>query len=301
MSVAAAPGATVEVSAVGFATGLEGTLGVRVVDAPTDTTVVARFTATVFEFPAGSGIYAATFTAPSTAGTYQVVWDDGSGTYTVEDLVVQYTTPGSASPTGYDLCTIADVKRDPTLTSVGTTHDDLIAETITQASLDFMLEAEREVVVTSGTNPQARTHGMAGYHRDREIPVGDLASAPTAVVIQDETGATVVTLTVGTDVEVLPRVRRAWEPITALRLRASAGFLAASYRLVVTGTYGWPSVPQDVRYAVRDTVVYRLRNHRALTNQSPDQFEDPSGPERLFPASAMQVIRRYRAPVIGAG
>jgi hypothetical protein len=299
MSEFAAPGLTFTVRTYGWPTGLAGSIGVAILDQADRAVVTARATAGITEDV--TGVYKVTLTAPADAGEYLIYWTDAASSPTVtaeEELVVS----GPAVLTGsYNLCTLADVKRDPTLTSVGTTHDDLIAEVITQASLDFMLEAEREVVVTSGTNPQARTHLMAGYHRDREIPVGDLSTTPTAVTIQDETGATVVTLTVGTDVELLPRVRRAWEPVTALRLRTSAGVLAASYRLVVTGTYGWPSVPQDVRYAVRDTVVYRLRNHRALTNQSPDQFEDPSGPQRLFPASAMQVIRRYRAPVIGAG
>lgn len=299
MSEFSSPGGTFTARTAGWPTGLEGTIGVEILLATDRSVVTARATAGIDEDV--TGVYKVTLTAPADTGEYLIYWTDAASGPTVtaeEELVVS----GPSVLTGsYNLCTLADVKRDPTLTSVGITHDDLIGEVITQASLDFMLEAEREVVVTSGTNPQARTHLMAGYHRDREIPVGDLSTTPTAVTIQDETGATVVTLTVSTDVEVLPRVRRAWEPVTALRLRASAGVLAASYRLVVTGTYGWPAVPQDVRYAVRDTVVYRLRNHRALTNQSPDQFEDPSGPQRLFPASAMQVIRRYRAPVIGAG
>ncbi len=199
-----------------------------------------------------------------------------------------------------DLCTRAQVKRDPTLASIGTTLDDLIDEIITQASRDFMAETDREIVFNkAGTNPQARQIDIGGAYRDREIPVGDLASAPTAVSILNEDGSTAATLTVATDVEVLPRVRQSWEPITALRLRLSAGGLGRSQRLSVTGTWGWPAVPEDVQLAVRDTVVFRLRQHRAVTQLSPDQFEDPDGPQRMFPLSAWQVIRRYRLPQVG--
>lgn len=297
--ILSAPSVSFEAVAQGFAVGLVGTIGVRVLDGQGATTT-ARATSGIVETPASSGIYTATITAPATAGQYVVVWDDGT-THASEQLLVSsdYLSPTAPSD-AVALCTVEQVKRDPTLAAIGTTQDTLIAEVISQASRDFIAETGREIVFTkAGSNPQARDLDIGGYHRDREIPVGDLASTPTAVALVMEDGTTAATLTIATDVEALPRVREAWEPITAIRLRYSAGTISAAYRLRVTGTWGWPAVPEDVQLAVRDTVVFRLRQHRAVTQLSPDQFEDPEGPQRAFPLSAWKVIERYRLPRIG--
>ena len=291
-----APGVAFEATTYGFPTGLVGTIGVRIMDGQ-GATVTARTTAGIIEAPAGSGIYTATsLIAPNTAGQYQIVWDD-TALFVPDDLVVTYTASAGVLLDATNLCTLAQVKRDPTLAAVGSTLDDLITETITQASLDFLEETDREIVLLSGTNPHMREVDVGGYWAGRVIPIGDMAAAPTAVVVVDGDGTTVRTLTVATDVDVRPRVRQAWEPVTHLRLRARAGSLSPDYRLQVTGTWGWPAVPLNVQLAVRDTVVFRLRQHRALTSQSPEQIEEASGPQRLFPASAMQVIRRYQWPV----
>lgn len=96
----ARPAQSFDITLSGAPTGLTGTLGVRVIDQPAGTTIVARTTAGISEQPAGSGIYSATLTAPSTAGTYLVVWDTGGVTpvYASEELQVTYTLP-IAGPT----------------------------------------------------------------------------------------------------------------------------------------------------------------------------------------------------------
>src|SRR4051812_13027425 len=58
-----------------FPTGL--TLGVRITDNQGATTT-ARTTVGITEYPAASGLYAITLTAPAAAGQYSVVWDDGT-------------------------------------------------------------------------------------------------------------------------------------------------------------------------------------------------------------------------------
>lgn len=71
-----------------FDTALAGTLGVRITDNAGNTTT-ARVTAGIAEYPAGSGIYAVTLTAPATAGQYTLVWDDGAGgDWAIDDLLV---------------------------------------------------------------------------------------------------------------------------------------------------------------------------------------------------------------------
>ena len=93
------PSVTMEATASGFNSGLVGTIGVRVTDGQGGTTM-ARQTSGIVESPAGSGIYTATFTSPSTVGQFEVVWDDGGSpaTWAAEDLTV--TSSGAVPVTG---------------------------------------------------------------------------------------------------------------------------------------------------------------------------------------------------------
>jgi hypothetical protein len=71
-----------------FVTGLTGTLGVRILD-NMGNTVVARTTAGIGEHPNVSTIYfKSDFVAPGDTGQYTIAWDDGSGQWATEDLVV---------------------------------------------------------------------------------------------------------------------------------------------------------------------------------------------------------------------
>lgn len=88
MSIPAQPGTSFEAT-FQFATGLTGTVGVQLVDGQGGV-IQARSTTGIVEHPSGSGIYTATRTAPSTAGTYNVVADSGGGSpaFKYETLIV---------------------------------------------------------------------------------------------------------------------------------------------------------------------------------------------------------------------
>lgn len=295
MSVYAAPGVSVEVTVYGFATGLVGTVGVRVMDGQGGTTT-ARSTSGIVESPAGSGVYTATITSPSTAGQYVVVWDD-TATYVPEDLVVGYTAPSVASLSGVDLCTVAQVREWLQKPGGDTAQDTVIQNTITRASRAILTYLDREVVV-SGSNPQTRVVDVGGHAYTRVVPVGDMASTPTAVLILGEDGATVATLTVGTDVQALPLVRRSWEPITHLRLRDSAGTLDSRYQLSVTGSWGWPAVPEDITQAAVMTAGSWVRRYvqAFTTSYSPEAVEE--GAPESIPGAARAMLRPHRAVVV---
>lgn len=103
-------GTTFDAVLEGAPSGLVGTLGVRVVDPTTGTTPVARTTSGITEFPAGSGVYGVTLTAPalganSSPWAVSVLWDTGEplapgGVFT-EDLLV-YEGPPPVSNPGVD-------------------------------------------------------------------------------------------------------------------------------------------------------------------------------------------------------
>ncbi len=132
------PSTSTEVSATGFSTGLVGTIGVRLLDGQGGTTL-ARRTTGIVEEPAGSGIYVATFTSPSTTGRYTVVWDSGgaSPSWAAEDLTVTYTIPdGSPSTAAATYATPAQLR--------DYTGDDFLELPDTEA-LRLLRKAERDI------------------------------------------------------------------------------------------------------------------------------------------------------------
>ena len=107
MSIVALEGQPFEATSEGSASGLIGTIGVRVV---TDAGVVAiaRTTANIIELVAGSGIYSwSCSAAPAVPGAYSVVWDDGSGHFTAEDLAVVVSLPVVAPVLPSTVATVA--------------------------------------------------------------------------------------------------------------------------------------------------------------------------------------------------
>lgn len=80
----ALPGASFEANAQWNTSGLVGTITVAVYDGIGGTTISPHTTGIIQTAP---GIYTATMTAPSQAGTYVVVWDDGT-IRAAEDLYV---------------------------------------------------------------------------------------------------------------------------------------------------------------------------------------------------------------------
>lgn len=111
----ALPGQTFEATLDGADSGLVGTLGVRIIDTPTGTTVRARTTAGIVEAPAASGLYAVALVASDDddvqlpAGGYSLVWDNGADPpdYYRDELII--TSSLSVGPVVGVTPTIADV------------------------------------------------------------------------------------------------------------------------------------------------------------------------------------------------
>ena len=82
-----APSAVFEAVATGFATGLTGTLGVRLLSSA-GATITARTTGGITEDIAASGIYRANITAGAAAGHQLIVWDNGASQFAVESILV---------------------------------------------------------------------------------------------------------------------------------------------------------------------------------------------------------------------
>jgi len=88
----------------------------------------------------------------------------------------------------------------------------------------------------------------------RTIRVGDLAAFTAVSIIDDDWTTVLETPALGL-ITGHPLVRQAWEPIRELELQSSVTSLGYGMRVSVTGTWGFPAVPGDVRQAVLDAVA----------------------------------------------
>jgi phage gp36-like protein len=135
------PGASFEATLDNAPAGLVGTLGIRVTH--DSATVTARTTAGIVEYPAGSGVYTATLTAPSTEGDYRIVWDTGGLTpsWASEDLEVVANPPtisassGYTTPNGVRLILAAEGNTDPS--TAASLSDEELQEAIDEGAVEI--------------------------------------------------------------------------------------------------------------------------------------------------------------------
>jgi hypothetical protein len=113
------------------------------------------------------------------------------------------------------------------------------------------------------TNPVARMFDVdeRGW-RYGIVEIGDLAAAtydspavPIVVEILDTDWTTVLETVDEDDYTLHPLVREAWEPIRRIEFSREVTRLRARMRVRVTGNWGFPSVPGNVRQAVLDAVA----------------------------------------------
>lgn len=137
----AAPSATFTAVAEGFSSGLTGTITVQI-ERGDGTTHTAPTSTGIVEIEANSGTYVKTdLVAPSTRGTYIVLWHNGSGTYASEELNVTTDVAATApAPTGSEY----------TFGKLRSKMDDLAGIDIDDDQRDDLLnEAHRELAVRS--------------------------------------------------------------------------------------------------------------------------------------------------------
>lgn len=201
-------------------------------------------------------------------------------------------------PAHSGLCTLDEVKSaDPTGQAVGHLDDARILQLIQAVTVAVLDYTGRDFVDRGGTNPRSRVIPLRWPPVGGVIHTPDLAAAPTLVeAVTDLSLTDTPTSLASSEWVAEPLDREAWEPVTSVLVLAGVSSGVRAVR--VSGTWGWPAVPADVRDATVETVVHRLRARRALTSQSPDQSEFGVGPQMLWPTAAKQVLDRYRTPVI---
>lgn len=202
-----------------------------------------------------------------------------------------------------DLCTFDDVA---TYMPAGQNLDrDVVERLIGAASVAIMRVAEREFATADATVDEGISGGpdeverdvvervfIVGPHRySGEVPVGDMADTPVRVDFLDGDGNAVVEDVDLSTVEVLPRNRRPYDPITALRF--PSGSLGSVDRVRVSAEWGYPEVPEDIRQACISQVrEWYVRDVQRFTPEFAD--EGFTAPGRELGLAARDAARAYR-------
>jgi hypothetical protein len=218
-----------------------------------------------------------------------------------------------------DLCTIDDVAQRVPGYTVGedTETDATLEDFITIESRDFMETTGREITpISPGSSTRVFDVDWIVVE-ERELLIGD-ATDVTAVVLKGQDQTILQTLDSSAWVD-LPRVREDWEPVTAIAfppLVVDPAFFSwpavqwgpyvptESPRLLceVTGTWGFPSIPQTVTRAVATLVLVRYLNDAAAVGTD---FADAADRAELNLAGALKaaldVRDRFRVRSIGLG
>jgi len=200
-----------------------------------------------------------------------------------------------------NLCSVADVREALEHSTTGRERDDLIRAHIAEASIAIMRETSREFAPQSAAGT-ARTFRV---QQRRIVPFSpyDLQTA-TAVELHPEQ-ASPQTLVDGTDYDLLPigaplsvfSYLLLAEQRTLPRLSSDLVRRFGYAQLRVTGTWGFPAVPRDVRRACVLTVASWMRHD--VSALGVDDFEEvrqlaPPAPSfYTIPPAALRLLRPF--------
>jgi hypothetical protein len=278
-----------------------------------------------------TGVFKANPGIALTAAGYWFVRFEGTGAAaaTEEHQAIvdpsEFTLDGGISTRA--LVGLAETKDWLQQQNINTDNDLELVGVINDISDRFHYEAAREFKPFS-TNPAVRNFDITWTGRtepwyidgqwmgdlrttNRTIQIGDMASAPTLVRILASDWTTLLETVSAGNIASLPLVRQPWEPIRELQFQSSVTSLQPGMRVEVTGTWGFPAVPGNVRRAVLDSVAASY--DRNVEHYSQDVTPAGSAPEggttivmsygaqRLLalPPSATAVAWSYRDDRVG--
>lgn len=173
-------------------------------------------------------------------------------------------------------------------------------------------EADREFKNQDGTSSAtARMFPVDQLaYNCRVVEIDDLSAAPTQVRVLGSDWATVVsTLSTSSDIRFLYSDKGAWKPITHIQFRQAAIRPMPGQLVEVTGVWGFPSVPGNLRQAVLDAVAEIMNSDREHWRQ--DLAPVPAGEGQnivvlgsrpsFLPVNprSLSTFQRFRRPQVG--
>lgn len=238
-----------------------------------------------------------------TAGDYLAWWEvtTGGKVQAVSEVFLEIR---AHAPDSRALCTRADVIRlVPGYTDDPST-DGVIDDLIQAESQTWHTDTGREFVAIAAGSSSRLFDIDWPQSAARSVRIGDAATV-TAVEIQNQAGDTLQTVASGDWVGLGlkgNRTREPWEPISILWFPPSSSTAAtagAGYVVEVTGTWGFPAVPEDVRLAVaRMTLVRYLADVAPTGTRFADAINEQGFDVAMAFASAQSVKRSYAAPMV---
>jgi hypothetical protein len=267
------------------ATGQLGTLTFKVIDPPSGAVVIAESTSGITEVV--SGVYSRTFTTPATVGEYLIVWANGAQ-LAAEELTVTHSQTLASGPSGTDLCSLAQVREFLQKPASDIGQDAVIAATITRASALIIDECQREFAPITAS--QARDFAWFGGW----VNLAPYDAATVTTVVADPDGTDPVTVTEWTGWPAPSRHGVITDLIVA-NLTPPTGIEPVIIR--VTGTWGFPSIPQAVQHACVLTVATHLRRDVAAFTTTFNLDENRVERPMSLPSAAWSALQPYRRTV----
>lgn len=297
MTIYAAPGGTLEASLTWPLSGLAGTIGVRIIDTPSGSTILARTTSGIVENPAGSGLYYFSGTAPTIAGSYSVIWDDGSvapGHTATDDLIVTYSAPG-VLPSGPYLCSLADVKLALQFESDSTQKDAEITALLPTATRILEAYAQRNFTSPTAGGTIKRLVFRGGFLSLPDLQAGaaySITRVIDATLLVEETDYFLEP--VGASDGIYTYASTNVTPVGPFLNQSLSAINRKSRRILVdvSGTWGFPAVPELAKRAAVAAIGAWVSKGVAAMRGSDDGQGAPPNPVAAWtlPYAAKDII-----------
>lgn len=254
----AVPGQTIAPILTGAPSGLVGTLTRAIVAVPSGTVLVAAATAGITEFVQGGGVsnYQASVLVPTSAqnGNYSIVWANGANVV-YEDLTIAGWLPAVS------IISLAEYKTRAGITS--STNDAKIQAALDGAAAAIRAYTGRDFASSNSSETRAYQYDGRGF-----LSIDDV-SVVTAVTLDGQALVDGQSYYLGPDRgETTPDGGLIYQWIELRQFRDISPAMGFAYNLdklwprvlnrratvAVTGTFGWPSPPADVKQAAFWTV-----------------------------------------------
>lgn len=200
-----------------------------------------------------------------------------------------------------DLCTLEDVRRLMQTKDSTTTQDPLVQQLITSASVAVMRKTEREFAPAAAEDaePVARVFEWP-WDGGQFVSLApyDLVSVESVEVDTDQASSIELS---GDEYRLWPQPPRDGTYM-AIRLQPFSAVLGRAMwrnrQVTITGTWGFPEIPEDVAHATALTVVHWVNVNSAVFQRPDDNPDGYSPPKRGIPPEALELLGPYRRPMV---